>query len=456
MSEYTPDLTYHFYSTHTSQEVLDNPSWADDVDPRKVDFSERHSFAQNEIQFDEFGRPINPWVTADELAELGENRGDLGNWGVNHAADPVVIAESTAKQSILLIKRNDDGAWAFPGGMVDPGELASVTAKRELKEEAGIDLTEVEATTIYTGYAKDRRNTKHAWIETAAALMVVDFKPQPKADGQEVSDARWFNLESLEQLLAETDGLYANHAEILQVAISHLFNHKMRRAQELFGQGKFEQSRNLYKSAQSLAPDDFEATRALRGEAACLDKGGSSEVSFDLAQKVYNKYSELLHTATTEEAEFAARRERAESATFAGKIALREAIDGEINHFPSKVHYQIEALSYLNKAYEELKLVEARSGQIDQYTINLMARLSIANSLFGDKKEASRQALQALKIGFMSESPQLATAAEISPSYRGLAKLRAVIRGAGSVIVNQAVKANYKLGLKISKNKYLI
>lgn len=36
----------------------------------------------------------------------------------------------------VCIQRRDCGAWAIPGGMVDPGERVSVTLQREFQEEA--------------------------------------------------------------------------------------------------------------------------------------------------------------------------------------------------------------------------------------------------------------------------------------------------------------------------------
>ena len=40
---------------------------------------------------------------------------------------------------ILLIQRGDDGLWALPGGITDPGETLAETAVRELREETGIN-----------------------------------------------------------------------------------------------------------------------------------------------------------------------------------------------------------------------------------------------------------------------------------------------------------------------------
>jgi 8-oxo-dGTP pyrophosphatase MutT (NUDIX family) len=39
---------------------------------------------------------------------------------------------------LLLVQRSDNGLWALPGGITDPGETLAETAQRELYEETGI------------------------------------------------------------------------------------------------------------------------------------------------------------------------------------------------------------------------------------------------------------------------------------------------------------------------------
>ncbi len=75
-------------------------------------------------------------------------RGMLGRWGPNHAADPVVTrwkrnsngdivrVDGKPELEFVAIQRRDNGQWALPGGMVDPGEAVSVTVRREFMEEA--------------------------------------------------------------------------------------------------------------------------------------------------------------------------------------------------------------------------------------------------------------------------------------------------------------------------------
>jgi len=81
------------------------------------------------------GAPLNP---AGRTGLRG--RGLLGKWGPNYAADPVVTRMVKDKVEVVVIKRKDTGDWAIPGGMVDDGEVVSVTVKREFKEEA-VNLT---------------------------------------------------------------------------------------------------------------------------------------------------------------------------------------------------------------------------------------------------------------------------------------------------------------------------
>jgi 8-oxo-dGTP pyrophosphatase MutT (NUDIX family) len=73
------------------------------------------------------GRPAE-----ELLAHYRANHFDVGPLASGEA---VVIRDGR----LLLIRRVDDGLWALPGGITDPGETPAQTARRELWEEAGID-----------------------------------------------------------------------------------------------------------------------------------------------------------------------------------------------------------------------------------------------------------------------------------------------------------------------------
>lgn len=197
--------------------LTDPESWIADpvADPAEVtNWSERQAAAVVPFEV-AAGWPLNP---TGRTGRCGRN---LGKWGENAAADPVVIAGSGADRRVLLIKRGDIGVWALPGGMVDPGETAPAAVVRELQEETGVDLRgQAPDAILRQGYVADWRNTDHAWVSSTAALYLLpDVVTAVAAD--DAADAGWFTFTSFDQLaedLADHGGLYEAHRPILTAA----------------------------------------------------------------------------------------------------------------------------------------------------------------------------------------------------------------------------------------------
>lgn len=55
------------------------------------------------------------------------------------------------KGEILLQKRRDNGNWGLPGGAMELGEKYIETLKREVLEEAGIEIDDIQLFGIYSG-----------------------------------------------------------------------------------------------------------------------------------------------------------------------------------------------------------------------------------------------------------------------------------------------------------------
>lgn len=105
---------------------------------------------------------------------------------------------------VLLLKRTESarfmpGVWVFPGGALDTedgeGEAAYRTcALRELREEAGIELSADEELVLFSRWITPEAISRRfdAWF--FLALAPAHTPPQP--DGIETTDARWFEPEA--------------------------------------------------------------------------------------------------------------------------------------------------------------------------------------------------------------------------------------------------------------------
>ena len=217
--------------------------WADPVDfsALSVDaWGARRSF-EGPIEIGTDGRPRNPRGRTGMC-----ERGLLGKWGPNHAADPIVtrfapedehdISDEKPRKKprkkprlqVVAIKRMDCGAWALPGGMVDVGESVSVTVRREFAEEAGNHLADPvlharfkmltdrlfsSGQVVYRGYVDDPRNTDNAWMETTAFHFHCDAEMGallPLHAGDDAADVTWLDVDDADERYV---GLYASHKQ---------------------------------------------------------------------------------------------------------------------------------------------------------------------------------------------------------------------------------------------------
>ena len=55
------------------------------------------------------------------------------------------------KGQLLLQKRSDTGQWCVPGGAMEIGETYEESAKREIREEVGIEVSDLSLYGLYSG-----------------------------------------------------------------------------------------------------------------------------------------------------------------------------------------------------------------------------------------------------------------------------------------------------------------
>lgn len=98
--------------------------------------------------------------------------------------------------TVALARRRDSGLWSLPGGIIDWGEDIRTAARRELKEETGLTLTQFERLVgVYSDVRRDPRF--HSVCVVVAAQATGRFAVQ---DTAEIADVKAFSLEDASAL----------------------------------------------------------------------------------------------------------------------------------------------------------------------------------------------------------------------------------------------------------------
>jgi 8-oxo-dGTP diphosphatase len=90
----------------------------------------------------------NPSPTADIIIEL-----------IDRPERPIVLVE----------RQNEPFGWAIPGGFIDEGETVEQAARREAKEETGLDVSLVELLGVYSDPKRDPRQHTMSVVYVATA-----------------------------------------------------------------------------------------------------------------------------------------------------------------------------------------------------------------------------------------------------------------------------------------------
>jgi len=100
---------------------------------------------------------------------------------------------------ILLIRRGGEplkGEWSLPGGLVELGEDLAEAARRELKEETGLDVEPVEILTVFDRIFRDGGRVRYHFVIVDFACRLKGGRLMPASD---VLDARWVRRRDLPQ-----------------------------------------------------------------------------------------------------------------------------------------------------------------------------------------------------------------------------------------------------------------
>jgi 8-oxo-dGTP diphosphatase len=128
--------------------------------------------------------------------------------------DSVIFGFDGSNLNVLLIERGIEpykGRWAFPGGFIRMEETAEEGARRELREETGVENVFMEQLQAFSGINRDPRER----VITIAFYALIKQSDYQVIGGDDASKAHWFRLHEIPELAFD-------HDSILRVAMSHL------------------------------------------------------------------------------------------------------------------------------------------------------------------------------------------------------------------------------------------
>lgn len=111
---------------------------------------------------------------------------------------------------VLLVYEKNQNFWGFPKGHVEQNETEIETAKREVKEEVGLDIKIIEDTRYEFKYTINNNVEK-----TCVIFLAYPITLQVHNQESEISKSKWFNIEEAIKILP-----YENQKEALIAIIN--------------------------------------------------------------------------------------------------------------------------------------------------------------------------------------------------------------------------------------------
>ena len=115
------------------------------------------------------------------------------------STDCIVFDE---QDRVLLIRRKNQpfqGQYAFPGGFIETGETAENAARRELKEETGIEAGDLRLLGVYSDPGRDPRH------HTITIAYIVRVQGQTPMAGDDAATAEFVAHAEREKLAFDHD-----------------------------------------------------------------------------------------------------------------------------------------------------------------------------------------------------------------------------------------------------------
>jgi ADP-ribose pyrophosphatase YjhB (NUDIX family) len=116
---------------------------------------------------------------------------------------PVIMVGATvlilnAKRQLLMMRRTDNTCWGVPGGAMEPGETVEETARRETREETGLEIKSMQLFNVFSGPELYYCYPNGAEVYNVSVVYVTQDVSGPAVlDPAEHTEMGYFPLEAL-------------------------------------------------------------------------------------------------------------------------------------------------------------------------------------------------------------------------------------------------------------------
>jgi 8-oxo-dGTP diphosphatase len=122
------------------------------------------------------------------------------------ATDLVVFAFDGDALRLLLVRRGKppfEGLWALPGGFLEHGETLEDCARRELREETGVELRRLDQLSAFSAPGRDPRGN----VVSIAYVALVRADGTILTAASDAAEAAWQAVDALPKLAFDHDAI---------------------------------------------------------------------------------------------------------------------------------------------------------------------------------------------------------------------------------------------------------
>lgn len=123
----------------------------------------------------------------------------VGHRTLLQCAGSVIIEND--KGEILLGRRTDNHLWGYAGGAIEPGESVEECARRELREEMGLEADEMEFLTVNSGPEAHYIYPNGDEVDNVEIVYVCrKYHGVIRRQEEEMEELRFFSIDALPEI----------------------------------------------------------------------------------------------------------------------------------------------------------------------------------------------------------------------------------------------------------------